>query len=101
MINTHQGMIRYEGTLDPWMLSLWRTLYQINPKYFPKGPDVKIPQDEVIDKPKYRILFHKQEKLEPKLLSDSGMPKLLSGYLASFMLIYDYVVLLNIELPTC
>ncbi|KAL9290042.1 NADPH-dependent diflavin oxidoreductase 1 [Arabidopsis thaliana] len=63
----------YEGTLDPWMLSLWRTLYQINPKYFPKGPDVKIPQDEVIDKPKYRILFHKQEKLEPKLLSDSDI----------------------------
>ncbi|KAG7531568.1 Ferredoxin-NADP reductase (FNR) nucleotide-binding domain [Arabidopsis suecica] len=63
----------YEGTLDPWMLSLWSTLYQINPKYFPKGPYVKIPQDEVIDQPKYRILYHKQEKLEPKLLTESDI----------------------------
>lgn len=65
------------------MLSLWSSLYQINPKYFPKGPDVKIPQDEVIDQPKYRILYHKREKLEPKLLTESGMPKLFSGHFAS------------------
>ncbi|KFK24483.1 hypothetical protein AALP_AAs40864U000100, partial [Arabis alpina] len=40
----------------------------INPKYFPKGPDVMIPQDELIDQPKYKILYHTQEKLEPELL---------------------------------
>ncbi|CAN8269766.1 unnamed protein product [Cochlearia groenlandica] len=61
----------YEGTLDPWMLSLWSTIYKINPKYFPKGPDVMIPQDEVIDKPKYRIFYHTPEKLEAKILSES------------------------------
>lgn len=55
------------------MLSLWSKLYQINPKYFPKGPDVMIPQDEVIDQPKYMILYHKRE---PKLLAESGIPKL-------------------------
>ncbi|CAL9222245.1 unnamed protein product [Arabidopsis halleri] len=63
----------YEGTLDPWMMSLWSTLYQINPKYFPKGPDVKISQDEVIDQPKYRISYHKREKLDPKLLAESDI----------------------------
>ncbi|WZZ61204.1 hypothetical protein YC2023_061311 [Brassica napus] len=63
----------YEATLDPWMLSLWGTLYQINPKYFPKGPDVVIPRDELIDQPKYRIVYHKQETLEPALMVESDI----------------------------
>ncbi|KAJ4894294.1 NADPH-dependent diflavin oxidoreductase 1 [Raphanus sativus] len=63
----------YEATLDPWMMSLWGALYQINPKYFPKGPDVVIPQDELIDQPKYRILYHKQETLEPALMVESDI----------------------------
>ncbi|KAL0899605.1 hypothetical protein Bca101_083566 [Brassica carinata] len=62
----------YEATLDPWMLSLWSMLYQINPKYFPKGPEVVIPQDELIDQPKYMILYHKQETLEPELMAESA-----------------------------
>ncbi|CAH8342458.1 unnamed protein product [Eruca vesicaria subsp. sativa] len=28
-----------EETLDPWMLPLWSMVYQIKPKYFPKGPE--------------------------------------------------------------
>lgn len=60
------------------MLSLWSTLYQINPKYFPKGPDVMIPQDELTDQPKYRILYHKQETLEPELMAESGTPSFYS-----------------------
>ncbi|KAF2558028.1 hypothetical protein F2Q68_00017018 [Brassica cretica] len=63
----------YEATLDPWMLSLWGTLYQINPKYFPKGPDVVIPRDELIDQPKFRIVYHKQETLEPALMVESDI----------------------------
>lgn len=63
----------YEATLDPWMLSLWSMLYKINPKYFPKGPDVMIPHDELTDQPKYRILYHKQETLESELMAESDM----------------------------
>ena len=65
-------IFRYEATLDPWMLSLWSMLYKINPKYFPKGPDVMIPHDELTDQPKYRILYHKQETLESELMAESG-----------------------------
>ncbi|XP_056841611.1 NADPH-dependent diflavin oxidoreductase 1-like, partial [Raphanus sativus] len=63
----------YEATLDPWMMSLWGTLYQINPKYFRKGPDVVIPLDDLIDQPKYRLLYHKQETREPALMVESDI----------------------------
>lgn len=99
------------------MLSLWTTLYQINPKYFPKGPDVMIPQDEVIDQPKYRILYHTPEKSELKLLVESGIPNytpiifLRREFMVNIEWILcfihvnlglsDYVMLLNSELCTC
>ncbi|KAI9191469.1 hypothetical protein LWI28_008802 [Acer negundo] len=33
----------YEGALDPWLRSLWGSLYQINPSFLQQGPDFVIP----------------------------------------------------------
>ncbi|GLT34031.1 hypothetical protein SLA2020_085770 [Shorea laevis] len=52
----------YEGALDPWMLSLWGMLYQINPKFFPKGPDFSNPDAKLIDQPKFQITYHNIEE---------------------------------------
>ena len=49
---------RYEGALDPWLTSLWYTLYQIDSKFFPNGPDFLIPNDKLIDQPKIQITYH-------------------------------------------
>ncbi|KAJ4842986.1 multidrug-resistance type transporter [Turnera subulata] len=52
----------YEGSLDPWMSSLWHALYQANPKFFPNGPDFMIPDEKLIDRPKVQIRYHGTEK---------------------------------------
>ncbi|KAK2972456.1 hypothetical protein RJ640_003882, partial [Escallonia rubra] len=45
----------YESDLDPWMSSLWNTLYQKNPKFFPNGPLLLISDKKLIDQPKVEI----------------------------------------------
>lgn len=52
----------YEAALDPWMLSLWGVLYQINPKFFPKGPDFINSDAGLVEQPKFRITYHNIEK---------------------------------------
>ncbi|KAH7845807.1 hypothetical protein Vadar_006308 [Vaccinium darrowii] len=53
----------YEGALDPWMSSLWNTLYEKNPKLFPKGPGFLIPNMEFMDKPKMQVVYHEADKV--------------------------------------
>ncbi|KAI4382278.1 hypothetical protein MLD38_008259 [Melastoma candidum] len=48
----------YEGALDPWLSSLWRVLNQMDPKFFPNGPDFVILDTKFVDKPKYHIKYH-------------------------------------------
>ncbi|KAK9700166.1 hypothetical protein RND81_08G221200 [Saponaria officinalis] len=50
----------YEGSLDPWMSSLWGSLYQINPKFFPKGEHFVVP--DMIDKPKLAVTYHNNDQ---------------------------------------
>ncbi|KAK2659504.1 hypothetical protein Ddye_006037 [Dipteronia dyeriana] len=52
----------YEGALDPWLRSLWGSLYQINPSFFQHGPDFVIPNVKLIEQPKVHITYHKVEK---------------------------------------
>ncbi|KAL6503299.1 hypothetical protein OROGR_025222 [Orobanche gracilis] len=47
----------YEGALDPWMSSLWNSLYQYNPKLLPKGPDVTV-DTTFIDQTKVQVTYH-------------------------------------------
>ncbi|XP_044510868.1 NADPH-dependent diflavin oxidoreductase 1 isoform X2 [Mangifera indica] len=48
----------YEGALDPWMLSLWSRLYQVNSSFFPQGPDFAVPDTKLIDRRKVYITYH-------------------------------------------
>ncbi|CAI0451097.1 unnamed protein product [Linum tenue] len=66
----------YEGALDPWMTSLWRVLYQINPTFFPHGPDYIPPTSQLLDQPKYQIVYHELGLLQAGLsvVSDSKSP---------------------------
>ncbi|XP_061348575.1 NADPH-dependent diflavin oxidoreductase 1 isoform X1 [Gastrolobium bilobum] len=54
----------YEGSLDPWMSSLWRMLNMIKPEFLPNGPDVLIQDTLLIDQPKVKITYHNIENAE-------------------------------------
>ncbi|KAJ8567480.1 hypothetical protein K7X08_019688 [Anisodus acutangulus] len=48
----------YEGALDPWMSTLWKALYQNDPKLFPKGPELMTSNMSLMDQPKVQITYH-------------------------------------------
>ncbi|KAL5071794.1 hypothetical protein RYX36_022681 [Vicia faba] len=54
----------YEGTLDPWMSSLWRMLNTIKPEFLPNGPGVVIQDTVLIDQPKVQITYHNIENIK-------------------------------------
>lgn len=60
----------YEGALDPWLSSLWGSLYQINPALFPNGVDFVVPDTELMDQPKVVITYHSTNQAG-SLLSDA------------------------------
>ncbi|KAJ9564455.1 hypothetical protein OSB04_000421 [Centaurea solstitialis] len=47
----------YEGALDPWMSSLWTTLYNEKPQLFPKGLDAFVSDIKMLDQPKVDITY--------------------------------------------
>ncbi|KAL8091377.1 NADPH-dependent diflavin oxidoreductase 1-like isoform X1 [Apium graveolens] len=51
----------YEGALDPWMSSLWNTLYKYNPDLLPRGPNFTIAN--LMDQPKFVITYHEADGL--------------------------------------
>lgn len=65
-------MYRYEGALDPWLSSLWNMLYQLNPSIFPKGPDFVTPDENLVDLPKVRIMYHDVEEVNSQFSIASG-----------------------------
>lgn len=70
--NTWGFVFRYEGALDPWMSSLWIMLYQINPKFFPNGPDFVISDATLIDRPKFQITYLETDKVDLQSSSATG-----------------------------
>ncbi|XP_041007618.1 NADPH-dependent diflavin oxidoreductase 1 isoform X2 [Juglans microcarpa x Juglans regia] len=54
----------YEAALDPWMSSLWSILNKINPKFFPQGPYLAIPDMKLIDQPKVQITYHGDDNVD-------------------------------------
>ncbi|XP_047260309.1 NADPH-dependent diflavin oxidoreductase 1 isoform X2 [Capsicum annuum] len=48
----------YEGALDPWLSTLWKALYQRDPKLFPKGPELMTSNKSLMDQPKVQITYH-------------------------------------------
>lgn len=66
----------YEGALDPWMRSLWRRLHQIDPSFFPQGPDHVIEEMKLIDQPKVHITYHSIDNTASQLSNASVIPDL-------------------------
>ncbi|CAN1175629.1 NADPH-dependent diflavin oxidoreductase 1 [Linum perenne] len=60
----------YEGALDPWMTSLWHALHQMYPTFFPHGPDYVSRTVELLDQPKYQIIYHELDEMLP-MISDA------------------------------
>jgi hypothetical protein len=69
----------YEGTLDPWMSSLWRMLNTIKPEFLPNGPDVSIQDTVLIDRPKVQITYH---NIESHFSTASGITNSVNSWLA-------------------
>ncbi|KAG5527891.1 hypothetical protein RHGRI_028726 [Rhododendron griersonianum] len=63
----------YEGALDPWMSSFLNTLYEKNPKLFPKGPDFVIPDMDFMDRPKIEIVHHDADKVVSHYSNDADL----------------------------
>ncbi|MED6159509.1 multidrug-resistance type transporter [Stylosanthes scabra] len=66
----------YEGSLDPWMSSLWRTLNMIKPEFFPNGPDVVIQDKVLIDQPKVQITYHNIKNVDSSFSTASDLTNL-------------------------
>ncbi|KAK4477696.1 hypothetical protein RD792_016944 [Penstemon davidsonii] len=62
----------YEGALDPWMSALWNTLYQMNHKLLPHGPDFGTPDSILIDQPKILVNYHDANEGLPPLSTTTG-----------------------------
>lgn len=54
------------------MSSLWNTLYEKNPKLFPKGPGFVIPNMEFMDKPKMQVVYHEADKVASHYSNNAG-----------------------------
>lgn len=63
----------YEGTLDPWMSSLWRMLNMTKPEFLSNGPDVLIQDTVLIDQPKVQVTYHNIENTESQFSTASGI----------------------------
>ncbi|KAJ1443256.1 Riboflavin synthase-like beta-barrel [Sesbania bispinosa] len=63
----------YEGSLDPWLSSLWRMLNMIKPELLPNGPDVVIQDTVLIDQPKVQITYHNIENIESHFSTASDL----------------------------
>lgn len=57
----------YEAALDPWMSSLWSRLCEVEPNFFPEGPDFVVPNVELVGQPKFQVLYHNIENMDSKL----------------------------------
>ncbi|KAJ3695153.1 hypothetical protein LUZ60_000530 [Juncus effusus] len=48
----------YEGALDPWLISLWKTLNHINPSILPQISEILHPHMTNLENPKFKIVYH-------------------------------------------
>ncbi|KAL1802446.1 hypothetical protein ACET3Z_031093 [Daucus carota] len=66
----------YEGALDPWMSSLWNALYQYNPDLLPRGPNIMMAYADLIDQPKFKIIYHETDNLHSQFSTVSDLESL-------------------------
>lgn len=54
------------------MTSLWKSVYKINPKFFPNGLDFVIPSAARIGQAKFQVTYHVIDKFDSKFSTGSG-----------------------------
>lgn len=62
----------YEGALDPWLLSLWRKLNQLNSMILPRVSDIYDTSRKTLGRPKYQVTYHSSNELQSDFSSTSG-----------------------------
>ncbi|TVU35201.1 hypothetical protein EJB05_17079 [Eragrostis curvula] len=61
----------YEGALDPWLLSLWKSLNETNPSLLPRVSDITDPNSNILGDPKVEVIYYSSnEVLEDCKISD-------------------------------
>ncbi|KAM0857784.1 hypothetical protein ACQ4PT_048252 [Festuca glaucescens] len=67
-----QHSFGYEGALDPWLLSLWKSLNQKNPLLLPRISDAIYPHLDLLGDAKVEVIYYSAPQdttiLEPKIL---------------------------------
>ncbi|KAJ4780650.1 NADPH-dependent diflavin oxidoreductase 1 [Rhynchospora pubera] len=48
----------YEGALDPWLMSLWKTLNHVNSTILPEMSEILHPSMNKLEHPKFKIMYH-------------------------------------------
>ncbi|XP_072961674.1 NADPH-dependent diflavin oxidoreductase 1 isoform X1 [Typha angustifolia] len=64
----------YEGTLDPWLLSLWRVLNQIYPSILPSISDILHPDHRTLESSKFQVIYHSANEVQQQV-SDMSDPE--------------------------
>ncbi|KAL6614567.1 hypothetical protein ACP70R_036837 [Stipagrostis hirtigluma subsp. patula] len=53
----------YEGTLDPWLLSLWRSLNETNPSLVPRISDIMHPNLNILGDAKVQVMYYSSDEV--------------------------------------
>jgi hypothetical protein len=63
---------RYEGALDPWLLSLWKSLSETNPSILPTVSAITDPNLNTLGDPKVQVTYYSSNEV-PEDCKISGM----------------------------
>jgi hypothetical protein len=55
--------IRYEGALDPWLLSLWKSLNETNQSLLPRVSDINDPNLSTLGDPKVHVIYYSSNEV--------------------------------------
>nr|CAB3478212.1 unnamed protein product [Digitaria exilis] len=53
----------YEGALDPWLLSLWKSLNETNPSLLPRVSDINDPNLSILGNPKVHVIYYSSNEV--------------------------------------
>jgi len=61
----------YEGALDPWLLSLWKSLNETNQSFLPRVSDINDPNLSTLGDPKVHVIYYSSNDVpQDSILSD-------------------------------
>ncbi|CAO2171358.1 unnamed protein product [Urochloa humidicola] len=61
----------YEGGLDPWLMSLWKSLNETNPLLLPRVSDINDPNSSTLGNPKVHVIYYSSTEVpQDSILSE-------------------------------